>query len=382
VDPLSGVLFVIDNLEFGGGERGFLQLVRGLAAHGERVGVAAHPGGVFEADARAVGAAFFPLDMRARFAAATVRRLRAIVGGQGFAVVHSQGARADFTARLALAGLAGVGHVCTVQMPVEGFDVGPLRRALYVALDRLTAARVDRFIVVSRALERLLVEGRGVPAERVRLIPNGVELPRAQPATAPAAMRTALGIAAGGRVIGAVGRLVWQKGFEHLIRAMRVVVAAEPAARLVVVGDGPLRHRLATLSAECGVDGCVTFAGFRRDVTALLRAFEILVVPSLREGLPMITLEGMAAGTPVVATAIPGILEQIDSGVDGMLVPPGDADALAAAVVRLLGDAALRDRLGAAARRKAATAFDVSRTVAATREVYAGLMRELAVPAR
>ncbi len=382
MDAVSAVLFVVDNLEFGGGERGFLQLVRALAADGWRVAIAGQPGGALEAEARAAGAAFRPLDMRARLAVSTVARLRRIVREGRFDVVHSQGARADFTTRLTLVGLGGVRHVCTVQMPVEGFDVGPARKTLYTALDRLSARRVDRFIVVSRALERLLVDRRGIAPERITLIPNGVELDAAARRGPAPALRDALGAGPDDRLIGAVGRLVWQKGFENLVRAMPAIVRAVPAARLVVIGDGPLREPLQAAARAAGVGDRVTLAGFRRDVTEFLGAVEVVVIPSLREGLPMITLEAMAVGTPVVATAIPGIVEQIDADVDGVLVEPGDAKALAAAVVRVLGDAALRRRLTAAARRKVETGFDVRKTVADTRRVYHELLRPAAERAR
>ncbi|MBI3635077.1 MAG: glycosyltransferase family 4 protein [Candidatus Rokubacteria bacterium] len=282
----AAVLFVIDNLEFGGGERGFLQVIEALAGDGRRVTVACHPGGVFTARARAAGAAIVPLDMRRRAAPATIARLRRAIRAAGARVVHSQGARADFVTRVALVGVPDVRLVCTVQMPPAGFDVSAVRRRLYAALDRALAGRVDRFIVVSPALRRRLVDA-GVPPARVRVIPNGVE----------------------------------------------------PAPTDV----------------------------------SLLRAVEIAVVPSRREGFPMITLEAMSVGTPVVATAIDGIQEQIESDVDGLLVSPGDATSLADAVVRLFGDAALREKLGAAARRRVETSFTVAGVVAATRRVYAEL---------
>jgi glycosyltransferase involved in cell wall biosynthesis len=375
---MTRILFVIDGLEFGGGERGFLQIVRSLAADGWAVAMAGQPGGLLEAGAVAAGAAFFPVAMSSRLALGAVARLRRIVRQEGARLVHSQGARADFFTRLALAGLAGVRHVCTVQMPVEGFDVGPVLRACYVALDRLSARRVDRFIVVSRALERRLVERRGVAPARVTLIPNGVELPcddsPERRERASRALRAELGLGGDARLVGAAGRLVWQKGFEHLVRALPAVLAREPRARLVIAGEGPLRPRLLAVARECGVEDRVLLPGFRRDVQDFLRALDVLVLPSLREGLPMVTLEAMAAGTPVVATAIEGVVEQVRHEADGLLVPPGDPGALAAAVTRLLADAALGARLARAARETVAARFDVRRTVAATRRVYAELL--------
>lgn len=375
---LTPVLFVIDNLEFGGGERGFLQLVRALAGEGWPVGVAAQPGGTFEAEVRAAGAIFHPLDMRARFGLGTIARLRRVVTANGFRIVHSQGARADFFARLALGGLGRVGCVCTVQMPVEGFTVGPVTKAVYRALDRVSARRVGRFIVVSRALQSLLVDRRGVAPARVRLIPNGVEIDDEEPTprrrAAARAVAAALGLASDTRLVGAVGRLVWQKGFEDLIRAMPAVVRAVPAARLVIAGEGPLRARLDAVARACGVADHVALPGFRADAAELVRALEILVIPSLREGFPMVTLEAMALGTPVVATAIDGIVEQIAADVDGLLVPPGDPPALGAAIARLLGDPALRARLAAAAHRTVRTKFDIRKTVEDTKRLYGELL--------
>lgn len=373
---LRPVLYVIDNLEFGGGERGVLQLVRGRAAAGGRVGVAAHPGGVFEREVRAAGAAFLPLDLRRLHGLGAVPRLRRLVRAGGWALVHSQGARADVVTRLALAGLRGVRHVCTVQMPVEGFDVGRLRRALYLALDRWSARRVDRFLVVSEALRRLLVEARGIAPERVRLVYNGVELDAPLPAAAGRALRAALGLAAEAPVVGAVGRLVWQKGFEDLIAALPAVVRAVPGVRLLLVGDGPRRAALAAAAAAAGVADRVVLAGFRADVPAVLAAVDVLAVPSRREGFPMITLEALAAGTPVVATAIDGLLEQIEPERSGLLVPPGAPTALAAALVRVLTDRDLRARLAAEGRRRVAARFDVRATLAATWAVYRELLGE------
>jgi glycosyltransferase involved in cell wall biosynthesis len=364
---LTAILFVIDNLEFGGGERGFLQLVRALAAADWAVTVAAQPGGPFEAGVRGAGAAFVPTAMASRAGLGTVARLRRLARAGGFAIVHSQGARADFLARLALMTLPGPRLISTVQMPVEGFDVSPLRRALYRVFDGLGRGRVDRFIVVSRALQRRLVEGRGLAAARVTLVPNGVETARRE-----------LGVAGEAPLLGAAGRLVWQKGFGDLVAAMPHVLARLPAARLAIAGDGPLRDTLQTQARAAGVGDRVLLTGFRPDAARFLAALDVLVIPSVREGFPMATLEGMALGLPIVATAIEGIVEQIEADTEGLLVPPGDPAALGRAAARVLEDRGLAERLGQGARRRAVAAFDVGRMLGATCRVYAEL---LAAPA-
>ncbi len=380
---LTPVLFVIDGLEYGGGERGFLQLIHDLAPDGWPVAAAAHPGGRFEAEVRAAGADFVPVAMRSRVAVGAIGRLRQLVRRGGVGLVHSQGARADFFARLAVLGLPNVRLVCTVQMPVEGFDAPALRRAVYRWLDRLGRHRVDRFIVVSEALRRRLIERWRLPPARVTLVYNGVQTDVATSAETALRVRQQLGVAADAPLVGAVGRLVEQKGFAGIVTAMPEVLARIPQARLVIVGEGPLRPALAAQARAAGVSDRVTLAGFRADVAGFLGAVDTLVVPSVREGFPMVTLEAMALGVPIVATAVDGIVEQITHGREGLLVPPGDRAALAGAIVTVLADRALASRLGQAGRRRAAE-FDVRRTLAETRRVYADLIAAAGVgtPAR
>jgi glycosyltransferase involved in cell wall biosynthesis len=337
---LNTVLFVIDNLEFGGGERGFLQLIRTLPGDGWTVSVAAHPGGLFEVQARAAGAEFLGMDMSSRAGVATIARLYRLVRSGRFTIVHSQGARADFFARMALWSVPGVRLVSTVQMPVDGFAVASVRSAAYRFFDRLARPRVDRFVVVSQALKRRLVERWRLPEERVTLIHNGVETDRLVPSTSgddARRIREELGLGEHARLVGAVGRLVWQKGFEHLLAALPGVAARVP------------------------------------EVPSVLRACDVLAVPSLQEGFPMVTLEAMALGVPIVATEIEGIAEQLDHDRQALLVPPAQPRALTSAVLALLQDQALARRLAEAGRHRVVEAYNVGQAVAATRRLYAEL---------
>jgi len=151
-------------------------------------------------------------------------------------------------------------------------------------------------------------------------------------------------------VIGAVGRLVERKGFKHLIEAMPEILREWDRVTLVIVGDGPLEGSLRGLAASLGIGGRVRFLGFRRDLRYVMQAFDVFVLPSLREGLPIVLLAAMAEGRPVVASSVDGIPSFVHHEKTGLLVPPGDAGALAAAVLRLLGDRALADRLAKAGR--------------------------------
>jgi glycosyltransferase involved in cell wall biosynthesis len=373
---LNTVLFVIDNLEFGGGERGFLQLIRTLPGDGWTVSVAAHPGGLFEVQARAAGAEFLGMDMSSRAGVATIARLYRLVRSGRFTIVHSQGARADFFARMALWSVPGVRLVSTVQMPVDGFAVASVRSAAYRFFDRLARPRVDRFVVVSQALKRRLVERWRLPEERVTLIHNGVETDRLVPSTSgddARRIREELGLGEHARLVGAVGRLVWQKGFEHLLAALPGVAARVPEVGLAIVGEGPLRAELEARARSLGVAERVRFLGFRSDVPSVLRACDVLAVPSLQEGFPMVTLEAMALGVPIVATEIEGIAEQLDHDRQALLVPPAQPRALTTAVLALLQDQALARRLAEAGRHRVVEAYNVGQAVAATRRLYAEL---------
>jgi glycosyltransferase involved in cell wall biosynthesis len=175
------ILYVIDNLEFGGGERGFLQIIEGLYLGSCSVKVACNYGGEFEARLRAMNILLERVNMKSKFNLFTILKLIRILKEGRFNIVHTQGARADFFGRVA-GRLVGVPHIlCTIQMPVEGFDVGRLRKKIYRFIDRLTECYVETFIVVSDFLKKILIERRGIPARRVVKIYNGIELSQYHP---------------------------------------------------------------------------------------------------------------------------------------------------------------------------------------------------------
>jgi glycosyltransferase involved in cell wall biosynthesis len=367
------ILFVIDGLEFGGGERLFLQLALKLRDR-YHFFVATHSGGKFAHELRNLDIEVFSLNMIRQLALKPFYQIRNIIRHKEINLVHSQGARADFFSRLS-GRRARVPHiVSTIQMPVEGFEVGFLRKMIYRLMDQFSERYVDRFIVVSESLRKTLTEGRGISDERVARIYNGIELDQFHPDLKRSNLRKQLGISAEDPVIGAIGRLVWQKGFEYLIEAMSGILQDISQTKLLLVGEGPLRHELEGLARELDVDTRVIFTGFRSDIQDLLSMIDILAVPSLLEGFPMITLEAMAMAKPIVATQIEGIVEQISDSDEGILVPPRDTEALASAILRLIKDRELGNRLGVAARRKIERYFSIDTMVKETEMVYLSLL--------
>jgi glycosyltransferase involved in cell wall biosynthesis len=216
-------------------------------------------------------------------------------------------------------------------------------------------------------------------ASRCTVVPLGIT-PQATPAAADVArVRGRFGE----RIILAVGRLVYYKGLDHLVRAMKDVDGT-----LLVIGDGPLRRSLGELAASCGVPDRVKFLGAVEDVTVYYHAADVFVLPSCArsEAFGIVQVEAMAAGTPVVNTALDtGVPWVSRDGETGMTVPPADAPALAHALNRVLADPALRNRLGTAARRRAVAEFSEDSMVDRTMELYGRVLRGEAVepaPAR
>lgn len=239
------------------------------------------------------------------------------------------------------------------------------------------APLTDHTIAVARSVKAFCIEKRRLPADRISVIYNGVPLEDFGPAPTDRvrALRQELGIAEEEKVVGAVGRLHRQKGFEFLIRAMPKILAEHPNTRFVIVGDGALRGDLERLAAEVGVSKSVIFAGFRPDIADMLSVFDIMAIPSLYEGVPLTVFEAMAQAKAIVSTDVDGLGEVLTDGETALLVPPGDPDALAARIGALLGNperaAALRRRCETERRR-----FDAQSAVDRMQELYEEITAE------
>ena len=373
------ILFVIDSLSFGGGERVFAQIINGLPQEQYTIFLAFYPNEEFLHAVDNASVHFFSTDFSRRLNFSLIPRLTKIIRENEINIVHGQGARAEFYARLA-SRLAGTSkYVSTIAMPVEGFDVGPVRKGIYRFFDRFSERFVDRFLVVSDALRLAMIKKHGIPAEKVIRIYNRIEIDHYSPREENGSreqIRREFNVGEDTLLVGAVGRLVWQKGFEYLIRAIPNILETSPRTRLLLVGQGPLREELEELAKNLKLDEHVIFTGFRSDIREILSAIDMLVVPSLLEGFPMITLEGMAMAKPVIATHIDGIKEQIVDTESGILIPPRDLGAITEAIVRLSTDRELAQKLGLEARRRVENEFTVERMVSQTDKVYQSLYEQ------
>jgi glycosyltransferase involved in cell wall biosynthesis len=367
------ILFVIDGLEFGGGERVFAQLINGLPTDRYALSLASGSQESFHHAITNTQVQRYPVDFSNRYNLSIILDLVKIIRNARVDIVHGQGGRAEFYARLAAGLTKTARYVSTIAMPVEGYDVGGLQKKIYRFLDQFSERYVDRFIVVSDALKAVMVDQHEIPADRVVRIYNGIETDiynSAAQADQRSAIRRELALDDDEILVGAIGRMVWQKGFDTLLRCIPEVLVQLPGAKFVLIGEGPLRKSLEDLSRSLGIGRSVIFAGHRRDIHSILAALDITVVPSVLEGFPMITLEAMSMGKPIVATRIDGTVEQITDGEEGLLVPPGCFAELSRAIVRIADDPVLAAKLGDAARRKAIAEFSVQKMIQETMNVY------------
>jgi len=246
---------------------------------------------------------------------------------------------------------------------------------------RLLAARVAGYVAVSPGVRRSAMRAYHGRPRHVAVIPPGIDLRRFDRTRADAAA-TARFRHGASRVVGTVGRLADQKALHVLLDATPRLLAEDPGTRVLIVGDGPLRPALERQARRLGVDGAVAFAGHQADVVPAYAAMDVFVLPSRYEGFGIVFVEAMALGVPVVGTRVVGIEDAVVDGVTGLLVPHGDADALATAVLRLFSDCRLRETIRVEATAKVARDHSRESMAVSTESFYRELLNERAVGPR
>lgn len=276
-------------------------------------------------------------------------------------VVHTHLFGADLHAGLA-ARCAGLPAVMTVHSDRhDNWRQRLLASLVFRGFDRIVA-------VGGRVADSLTFSWPSV-SSKLQLIHNGVEDPAgAEIPSVP--LRSLLNMSHGETLIGTVGRLAPEKDHVNLVRAFRIVLAQEKSLRLVIVGEGPMRRLIEDEVASAGLTGCVHLPGSLPHISALISAFDLFVLPSLREGLPLSLLEAMTAGLPCIATPVGSVGEVIQDGVTGRLVSPGEPQDLADAILGLLRNPEERAQLAARGRELALREYGASRMVAAYERLY------------
>ncbi|NNE07551.1 MAG: glycosyltransferase [Gemmatimonadetes bacterium] len=339
------VLHLIDHMGMGGAQKVVLDF---LELHGP----------AFEARALSLRHSVLP-EAEARMRAAGVPfRSAGVRRGNPFSLVGLRGAiraeRADILhTHLEFSGTFGTLAALSLgrdrPLIVNHIHNDPNQRftLLHRQAGRFSARRVEAHVVATAGIEQAARECFGRIPGRLAVVPYGID--RAWADRARSARDDSL--RRGARVVlGAVGRLVSQKAFHLAVQTLPRILALEPTTRLWIIGAGPLREALAREARDHGVADSVEFFGQRSDLAPFYDSMDLFVLPSRYEATSLALLEAMASGVPVVSTRIAGVADVIEDGVNGLLVPPGDAPSLASAIERLIRDESLRARLAESAR--------------------------------
>ncbi len=362
------ILELVVSTDFGGGPAQVKELVGRLPRAEFSVTVGGPAGGQYgrvftEHGARFVGIGTGQLGPR------PFLDVLGLIRKEGIDIVHSHGKGAGLYGRLA-ARRGGIPAVHTFHgIHYADYPVGGGRA--YVMLER-GLARITKAVVHVSESQALEAAALGLaPAGRSHVIVNGVDADRiAAAAMTRAAARQILQLEPDALVLGTVARFDPVKALDTLLRAFAVVAADRPAARLLIVGDGPEGPRLRALAATLGIEDRVRLPGFVADASRLLPALDLYVSASRKEGLPLALLEAMACGLPVAATRVPGHVDVVEQGVTGLLVAPADHRDLGRAMGDLMVEPARRSAMGQAGRRRVEHCFSASRMAAETADLY------------
>jgi glycosyltransferase involved in cell wall biosynthesis len=365
------VLLVIDELDIGGTEQQILELVRALPRGRYEPVVCCFRHGRKAAEIERLGVRVVHLPKRRRADLGFVWRLVRLMRTERIDIVHTFLIGANVWGRLA-ALAAGVPVIIASERNVDIWEE-PVKRFL----GRLLALFTSRVVANADAVRAYLI-ARGVSAERVVTIRNGVDFGRFDRPVDRATLRRSFGVEPDDVLAAVVARLEPQKGHDTVIEAAARLRDRHPRLRFLFVGGGSRERDLAEIVTQRGLGDRVLFAGFRTDSADLIRAADLSVLVSTKEGLSNTLLESLAAGRPVVASTVGGNPEVISPDV-GVLVPPSDVEALTAALDRLLTDAAAATRMGDRGRSRVRREFSVERMVAETAALYDSLERPRAV---
>jgi glycosyltransferase involved in cell wall biosynthesis len=350
-----------------GGQNQVLLTVLGMRAAGHRAALVAHPAGELRQRA-AEGLELVPLAPKTEMDLSAAFRFARVIKQLQPDVVHAHDPHAVAMAALGLSMGSGPQPPLVASRRVDFHIKGN-------AFSRWKYRQVDRFLCASELIRRMLVAD-GIPEASTVTVHEGIDVERVA-ATPPLDPHAEFWLPHGAPVVGNVAALVPHKGQRHLLAAAALVLREVPDARFVVAGEGELRPALERQIRDLSLEKHVVLAGFRPDVMSLHKGFDLFVMSSVTEGLGTSLLDAMACGKAIVATAAGGIPEVVVDGETGVLVPPRDDAALAAAIVTLLKDDARRAAMGRAGLARVRRHFSAERMVQETLRVYAGLRSQV-----
>jgi glycosyltransferase involved in cell wall biosynthesis len=297
-------------------------------------------------------------------------RLARLIRENDFQVLDTQNVQSKLWGSLA-AGRTGAALVSTLNSWYAVEHGAALKGRLYQFIELATNRGMDLYITVSSEDRRRLHEA-GISEGAIALIPNAIEIDEASVPGDRADVLRSFDLPEQSVVCCAVGRLVWAKGYEVLIEAIAQLAQRHPHLSCLILGEGARRAELEAQIARADLQGRLRLTGFRTpgETLSIVKACDVFVMPSRSEGTPVALLEAAALGRPILASQAGGIPELVSDGEQALLVPPGDASALAAGLSRLIGDPEFAARLGAGAQRRVRREFSLPAQVDAVMQAY------------
>jgi glycosyltransferase involved in cell wall biosynthesis len=365
--PVIKLVLLIPTLDRSGAEKQFTLLATRLPRDEFNVhAVALTRSGPYESVLRDAGVRLTTLNKRLRVDPIALWRLKSLIDAERPDILHSWIFAANAYGRL-VAGGASRPKVIVSERCVDSWKSG-----WQLFIDRKQIGRTTRLIGNSASVAEFYRD-LGVPAEKITVIPNGVEID-GTPVDRDRLLAE-FQIPRGSRVIGFVGRLAPQKRVHDIIWAMQLLQQLTDRVYLLIVGEGPDRNDLIALARHVGCDHLVRFVGYRRDAAKLIGLCNVFWLASEFEGMSNSVMEAMAAGVPVIATDIPPNRELVVDGKTGYLVGVGDSVGMAQFTDRILADPSLAQQLGAAGRERMRSEFSIDRMVSAHAELYREVLR-------
>jgi glycosyltransferase involved in cell wall biosynthesis/peptidoglycan/xylan/chitin deacetylase (PgdA/CDA1 family) len=349
-----------------------LDLTKGLMEKGHELFVACPSHGLLTDTLEAEGAKVLVIPMGKTYDLLAIARLYRALRKHKIDVVHSHGLLVNILSRVASYLARKTVSISTAHIPLNlksGKQTQNIFEKLmvpyYLILDNVTSLLNQKVLAVSHAVKRDLLE-QGVNPKRVVVVQNGIDTNRLW-SNGPK-LRSELN--GGGPIVGTITRLSPQKDIPTFLEMARIVVEEVPETKFIIVGDGEKRNELQSLAQRSGLGDHVRFLGYRKDALNLLKSFDIFGLSSLWEGLPIVILEAMAMGKPVVATAVDGVVEVVQHGKTGLLTEPRRPDLLAGSVIELIKNPGRSEEMGERGRERVEDYFSIDRVINTVEQIY------------
>jgi len=371
--PLS-VLHFITELSIGGAQVALFRLLKHLDRErfSQSVVCLYNGDGVIAEKIRALGIPVTDLNMSNKLRLDAFWRFYRLLQNQQPLILHTWMFHANIPGRV-LGRIAGIPVIISSERTMG--QEGKFRQRS----DHFTAALSDRIVCVSENVAKYAEQTIHLPAEKLVVIPNGVDPNDYRNLPSKAEARNLSQLPDSAFIIGTIGRMHRVKGLYILLAAFAQLAELNRSVHLLFVGEGTDRQLLIDQAQDFGLNSKVTFLAFQKDIPKLLPALDLFVAASLHEGMPNAVIEAMAAGLPVVATDVGGTPEVVQDGQTGFLVPPGEYEALAISICKLLEDPDLRCRMGKEGKERVAKYFSIEQMTQQFEQLYEQLLVEKGV---